>query len=189
MNLLIRLLRVIIHALFRPPITFFQESVVHFRVLPNDLDWNMHMTNSRYLSIMDLGRVDFLVRTGLGKLLLKNKRQAVLGAANIRFRRALKPLQEYSIHTRIIGVDEKWSYIEHRFESKCELIAYAIVKGIFINRQGSVPIPQILQELGQPTKLPELSETLQLWSKMDDTIKQNFGPKRDKPKRASAPKD
>ncbi len=184
MNLLIRLLYVIIHAFFRPCINFWQESIVNFRVLPNDLDFNMHMTNSRYLSIMDLGRVDFLVRTGLAKMLLQHKRQAVLGAATIRYRRALKPFQEYHLHTRIVGLDEKWFYIEQRFISQGELVAYALVRGVFINRQGSIPMQQILHEQGLPQKIPELSETLQNWSKLDEAMKSNFNPKNPKPKKS-----
>ncbi len=183
MNLLLRLIRIIIHALCRPALGFWEESVTSFRVLPNDIDFNMHMTNSRYFSIMDLGRVDLLIRTGLGKLLFANRRQAIIGATNIRFRRALKPNQSYKLHTRVAGIDEKWFYIEQRFESKEGLVAYALVKGIFITRHGSIPMSQILQEMNLSSRLPELPEILKTWSEMDESIKQRFGPKLGKTKK------
>ncbi len=43
-----------------------QTSVLTLRVLPNDLDPSLHMNNGRYLAIMDLGRIDLLIRSGIG---------------------------------------------------------------------------------------------------------------------------
>ena len=43
----------------------FDESRLTFRVLPNDLDLNLHMNNGRYLTFMDLGRVHLLAQNGL----------------------------------------------------------------------------------------------------------------------------
>jgi acyl-CoA thioesterase FadM len=126
---------------------------------------------------MDLGRVDLLIRTGLGKIFFRHKWKAVLGAANIRFRQALRPFQEYLLYTRIMGFDEKWAYLEQRFESKGELVAYAIVKGVFIDHEGRIPMPRILNELGLPAKYPPLPKILQYWSQMDDVIKETFNPK------------
>jgi len=41
-----------------------------FRVLPTDLDVLGHMNNGVYLSIMDLGRMDLLQRSGVWSRLL-----------------------------------------------------------------------------------------------------------------------
>lgn len=67
MNLIFRLIRVIVHAVFREKLGPFDESKVNFRVLPNDLDLNFHMNNGRYLTLMDLGRIDYFVRCGIAK--------------------------------------------------------------------------------------------------------------------------
>lgn len=89
MNLVLRLIRIVFHAFFRPKAGFFDKTTVDFRVWVNDLDLNMHMTNSRYLSVMDLGRTDLLIRAGLAHHFWRHNWQAVLGAANLRFRRGL----------------------------------------------------------------------------------------------------
>lgn len=65
MNLIFRLAKVLITAFFRDRLSLLDESVLEFRVLPTDLDVNLHMNNARYLSVMDLGRLDLLVRAGL----------------------------------------------------------------------------------------------------------------------------
>ncbi|GAC28971.1 acyl-CoA thioesterase [Brumicola pallidula] len=41
--------------------------------MPNDLDVNMHVNNGRYLTLCDLTRVDFFVRSGIAGLMLKHK--------------------------------------------------------------------------------------------------------------------
>lgn len=167
MNLFIRLFRVIIHAFFRSRIAFHDVSVVKFRVWLNDIDLNFHLTNSRYFSVMDLGRTDLLIRSGLGKHFIKNRWQAVLGSASLRFRRSLKPFQSYELHTRIIGLDEKWAYIEQRFLSEEGLVAYGIVRGIFVGKGGSIPIKEVLSTLNLPEEFPPLREDLKHWNAME----------------------
>ena len=65
MNLIFRLLKTLLLYLLRPTRRgILEESVVRFRVWPNDLDTNLHMNNGRYLTLMDLGRLDLLLRNG-----------------------------------------------------------------------------------------------------------------------------
>ncbi|HAJ90090.1 MAG TPA: Mesenchymal stem cell protein DSCD75, partial [Rhodospirillaceae bacterium] len=54
MNLLLRVLYVFISAFFKPKIAdICAPSYLKLVVCPNDLDFNMHMNNGRYLTIMD----------------------------------------------------------------------------------------------------------------------------------------
>ena len=146
MNLLLRFLRIVIQAFFREKVSPFKESTVSFRVFFHDLDYNFHMTNSRYHSMSDLARVDSLMRSGLGRFLAKNGYGTVLGSSYIRFRRSLQLFQKVTVRTRLVGFDTKWFYIEHYFESNGQLIASSIIKGIFIKQGKSVKIEQVLKE-------------------------------------------
>ena len=67
------------------------ESVLRFRVMPDDLDVNVHMNNGRYLALMDLGRFDVIVRAGLYRPRSHTRRWPLIGSAMIRFRRSLRP--------------------------------------------------------------------------------------------------
>lgn len=63
MNLWFRLLYLLLCSFFRPRLAApFGVSRLPFRVLPNDLDSNLHMTNGRYWNIFDLGRLDLILR-------------------------------------------------------------------------------------------------------------------------------
>ena len=177
MNLFFRLIRIIIHALYRQKLHFLDTGVVTFRVLPLDLDINRHMTNSRYLSMMDLGRTDLLIRTGLARLTWKKKwGGSVLGAATIRWRRGLTPFQKFEIHTRVIGWDEKAFYLDQKVLAQEHVIAHAIVKAIFINRKGSISASDIVDMLGKKdvhTPSPELPEAVKHWKASEDAMRED----------------
>jgi acyl-CoA thioesterase FadM len=163
MNLLIRLIIVFIEGRFRRKLHPLSESVLHMRVLPNDLDLNMHMNNGRYLAIMDLGRMDLLLRAGLLPLLFKHRWQPLAGAVNIRFRQSLLPFAKYRIHTKIVAWDEKWFYIEQRFEKKNRLIANAHVKALFRSPKGNVRPEEILGLLKMNIDPPKVPEKVRKW--------------------------
>ncbi|MFQ5935123.1 MAG: acyl-CoA thioesterase [Acidiferrobacterales bacterium] len=156
MNLIFRLIRVLVTAFFRDRLSLLDESTLEFRVWPTDLDVNFHMNNARYLSMMDLGRLDLLVRAGLFATLMKQRWQPVVGSATIRYRRSLKPFQKYRLCSRIVGWDHKWFYLEQRFEVGDTLVASAVVKGLLRGSERYVPTAELLDSAGHdPESLPE----------------------------------
>ncbi|MGD9171509.1 MAG: thioesterase family protein, partial [Candidatus Thiodiazotropha sp.] len=117
MNLLLRFLKVFLTALLRPRMGLLESSTLSFRVLPTDLDFNLHMNNARYLSFMDLGRTDLLVRAGMLGLVSRKRWKPVTGSIDIKYRRSLMPFQRFKLYTRVLCWDEKWLYLEQRLES------------------------------------------------------------------------
>lgn len=148
MNLLFRLLCMLFSAPFRKRQEFTETMTVQFRVWPTDLDINFHMTNSKYLSLMDLGRLDLMLGSGMMREVLKQRWGPVLSVASIRFRRQLNPFQKFSLHTRLIGWDEKWFYMEQRFETDRGVAATALTKGLFRGANGNVPTASLLALVG-----------------------------------------
>lgn len=150
--------RVLLAALAGGRIAPLGESVVRLRVWINDLDTNLHMNNGRYLTVMDLGRLDFIVRTGLGGIMMKRRWRPMVGSAVIRFRRGLAPFERYELKTRVVWWDDKWFWIEQRFERAGALVAIGAVKGLFREPKGNVPTPEVLALLGvreRPGAIPD----------------------------------
>ena len=85
MNLYLRLLWLLWHMRGMARRGVFDESRLSFRVLPNDLDLNLHMNNGRYLTFMDLGRVHLMVQGGLMAHVRRKRWMSVLAAAEIKF--------------------------------------------------------------------------------------------------------
>ena len=57
---LLRLVKSLLTSPLRPRIEPLEEATIGLRVWPNDLDLNMHVNSGRYLSFMDIGRVEIL---------------------------------------------------------------------------------------------------------------------------------
>ena len=148
MNLFFRLLMVGFGAFFRSKLTLDDEGRISLRVLPNDLDLNFHMNNGRFLSVMDLGRIDLIIRMGMLKTLSSNGWYPVIGAIHTTFRNSLYLFERYEIVSKIIGWDEKWIYINQSIERNGEEVATAVMKTLFMSENGKVPTDLIAKALG-----------------------------------------
>lgn len=169
MNLYIRLFLVIIKSLFAKKIAVTETSVLPFRVLPTDIDLNMHLNNGRYFSIMDLGRVALTVRCGLLAICFKRKWLPVLGSEMIRFIGEIKPLSKYELHTTCIGHDGKWFYIRQDFYQNEKRKARAYVRGVFLYGRKKVSPKEMIEELGEPYTYESLLVSDELKSVWDST--------------------
>jgi len=168
-SLWIRFLIMLLRACFGRRLRFPDEaSVLHGRVLPNDLDLNVHMTNSRYLAVMDLGRVDFGVRTRLLGKLLARRGQPVVGGMRISFRRPLAPLQRYRLETAVIGWTEHVMIFRHRFlvgsPGTEEVAAEAEVRTLYLHAGRKLPVQEVLEMIGYQRPSPSLDEALAYWA-------------------------
>ena len=167
MNLIFRLLWVIASGFWRRRLHPLSESVLHLRVLPNDLDLNFHMNNGRFLSLMDLGRMDLLIRTDLAAALVKHRWQPLVGAVNIRYKVSLLPFQKYRLHTKVIGWDEKWFYIEQRFERRNRTIAVGLVKALFRGDHRNIPPEETLRLIQVNIDPPNMPDKIKKWLSME----------------------
>ena len=161
MNLYIRLFLYLIKAAFRKKIDAMETSSLRFHVWPNDLDFNMHMNNGRYLTIMDLGRLDFMLCCGLFIKAMKKGYAPVLGSVKIRYRLPLMPFQAYDPKTKLISWDEKWIYMEQRFviskgQKAGAVAAIALLKASLLDTKNkkTVPAPELLKMIGHDDLAP-----------------------------------
>jgi acyl-CoA thioesterase FadM len=155
MNLWFRLLCVLLAAPWRSrldPRTGISR--LSFRVLPHDLDANLHMNNGRYLTIMDLGRIDFVLRSGLWRPLWRNGWAPIASAVVIRFRRELRPFEAYWLDTRIVAWSDTTAVMEQTFMPKSgrsgQAAARALMKAGFYERSSRsfVTVKRLISVLG-----------------------------------------
>jgi len=166
--MVLRLLAALVAALFGPRTGFLDERAIALRVWPNDLDSNLHMTNSRYLLAMDVGRWDLVAGTGFWRELWRRRWFPLLGSATLRFRRPLDPFQRYRLVTRLVAWDEKWCFIEQRFEREGHVHAVGRVKALFRGPEGQVPTAALLAAAGYPGAPPrQMPEAMRLWQEAE----------------------
>ena len=128
------------------------------------------MNNGVYLSILDLGRLDMLVRSGIWAIVNARGWYPVVVAETISFRKSLTLWQRFDVESRVLGFDDKAVYVEQRFTVDGEIYAKAFIRGRFLKRSGGVvPMHELLDAVGPvpaaasvPTWLHEWSQTTAL---------------------------
>ena len=98
MNLYFRVFLVILKALCSKGLKgLLDPSVVRFRLLPNDLDFNGHMNNGRYHTIVDLMLIEYFVRSGYAQALVKAGWRPMAGGSFVSYRKGLEPFERYTL--------------------------------------------------------------------------------------------
>ncbi len=80
-------------------------SQIERRVALRELDINWHMNQARYLQVMELGRVDWFLRSGAEAQLRRQGVKTVVAEQRVVYRRELKLGTSYLIDTRALGVE------------------------------------------------------------------------------------
>ncbi len=167
MKLWFRMLYYFIATWFRPNIeNLLDTSELTFRVWPTDLDISLHMNNGRYMTIMDFGRLDLMVRSPLWREALQNKWTPVVSNTIVRFRRELRCFEPFVLETRIVDWSDIDAVFEHRIlfakgPLKDQVAAYALVRAGLYDRAKKAYVPvETLMDLTNthPTEKPNLEE-------------------------------
>jgi len=166
MNLFLRLLLLLVTARFRGRCDILGPTRKRFLVWPPDLDVLLHVNNGVYLSMLDVARVDLMLRSGVAGILRRRGFYPVVAAETIRFRRSLQLFQSFEVETAIIGWDEKAFIIQHHFWRGTELIADAVIRARFLRRGGgTVATRELLEAIGRSIDSPALPEWVDAWNR------------------------
>ena len=134
MTMRVRTALTLLQSRSRPRIDVHDIATLPMRVWPSDTDVLRHMNNGVYLSIMDVGRYDLLVRSGLWRTLKAHQVYPVVTSETISFRKSLLPRQRYVLNTKIVGYDAISVYVEQRFTVEDEVFAVGFVRGRMLRR-------------------------------------------------------
>ncbi|GAA0347598.1 hypothetical protein GCM10009092_09970 [Bowmanella denitrificans] len=171
MNLYLRLLLALLKG-FRTKQKHPLEPIVsYFRVMPWDLDVLGHMNNGRYLQISDVARMDWMSQARILNAILRNRWGALLGGSLIRYSRALKLWQKYRVVTRVTSWDERWFFIEHRFETMCgKEVACCLTRAALRSKKGWAGTQPIIDEVVPGLQSPAHCPKVSAWLNADDTL-------------------
>jgi acyl-CoA thioesterase FadM len=162
-NLYFRLLYTYLFARFRPPVSMLDACLTPFRCWPNDLDVLRHMTNGRYFTLLDIARIDLMIRARFAKPISDNGMYPVVVAETMRFRKSIEPFQKFLVETQVLGWDEKAFVLSQRFLRGEKCVAEAIIRARFLRKTGGSVSPKEILALGgittpSPTLSPEVSQ-------------------------------
>jgi acyl-CoA thioesterase FadM len=149
-----------------PPLSILGEDSLRMRVWPNDIDFNLHLNNARYLSIMDYGRTHLLARTRLLEHIVRSRWQPLVGAVWVTYRRSLPLFSLFTLTSRLVCWDERWFYIEQNFRGIAGQCAVGWVKGILRNKQGIIPPQKAIESVAPGALSPQMPEAIATWNEL-----------------------
>ncbi len=183
MNLWFRLIGFLLTTRWRLPLALPHEaSILRFRAWPNDLDVSLHVNNGRYLTLMDLGRLDLMIRAGLWRDVTRNRWTPIASNVLIRFRREIRLWQRFRIETRLVTWDATNVVMEQIFvleggSRDGQIAARALFKGGIYDRQkrAFVTIARLMQEIGASADAPDPTPEVAAFLAADDTLRGRSG--------------
>jgi acyl-CoA thioesterase FadM len=122
------------------------------------LDFNRHVNNGRYLMLADIGRIHWFVKAGVMTAARQRNAFPVVGDSIAKFRRELKAFQTFEIHSRLLGWDDRWGFIEHRFVRGGRVLGVVAIRGVFKGPGGPVKPQELMADLGFTMPSPQLPE-------------------------------
>ena len=130
-------------------LTLKETSEIRFRCRLSDIDNFLEMNNGRVFTLYDLGRIDFAVRTGLGKQLLKQRWGLVVAGSTIQYRKRIRAFDKVTLKTKIVGIDARWMYIEQSMWVKGKPCSSAILRTGVTKGGRVIETSKVLAALGQ----------------------------------------
>lgn len=146
-----------------PPLGLFDTHVSHHRCWPWDIDFWMELNNGRALTLFDLGRIPLAMRTGLVGVLKARRWGLTIAGSAVRYRRRVRMFDRIEMHSRLIGWDHRFVYIDQVMVVGGVATSQALLRSAVTDAQGIVPPERVAVALGVDPVSPALPDWVQAW--------------------------
>ncbi len=165
----LRLIRLVVKNKFKQQKIYVgDESVLPMRVGLVDIDPFMELNNGRHLTLMDFGRFDLAMRSGLMKVVKDNKWGLAVAGASVRYRHRLKYRQKFNLHSHLVGYDDKWFYFHQKTVSNGKIHSAALVRTAVTSKDGIVNSKKVLITMGYTDISYNVPDWVLAWAKSDE---------------------
>ncbi|MDF1764519.1 MAG: acyl-CoA thioesterase [Oleibacter sp.] len=137
-----------------------------YRVWPHQIDYNLHLNNAKYLTLLEHARWNHFIDIGKFKPMFDQRLNVVIAALEISFIRELGLFTKFEIHSRFVTWDEKYMYIEQRLIVKGKLYGHVTVKLAGVRKGKRVMPEQICEVLGIDYALGTPVPYIENWAEM-----------------------
>lgn len=163
----IRITKMLTYGSFKPKMKVTDKSILKMRVWPGDIDVFWELNNGRHLTIMDFGRFDLALRSGLLKLVKQKSWGLVVTGASVRYRHRLKLFQKYELHSEVIGHDDKWIYFHQKTIRNGRIHSAALIRTAVTSKKGIVKVEEVMKSIGHIDEIPILPQWVKAWAEAD----------------------
>lgn len=148
-----------------PPLKVGETHVTRITCMPWDIDYQLEMNNGRVLTLFDIGRVVMLERLGVVTRVRALKWYGTIAGSTIRYRRRITLFQKLEIRSRVIGVDQRFNYIEQSLwrTNDGECCAHAVLRVAITTGKGIIPSSEVIEKLGLDYSEMILPDWVKAW--------------------------
>lgn len=137
---------------------------------PWDLDPWWELNNGRTLTLFDLGRMPLSVRLGMVAALKANGWGMTAAGNTVRYRRRVRMFHRVQMHSRLIGWDARFVYVEQAMWRGGEALNHILVRLAATDAQGIMPPHRLITAMGHKGTLsPALPDWVTAWIAADAT--------------------
>eukprot|EP00164_Ancoracysta_twista_P003782 GFYU01005069.1.p1 GENE.GFYU01005069.1~~GFYU01005069.1.p1 ORF type:complete len:194 (+),score=39.79 GFYU01005069.1:99-680(+) len=115
------------------------------RVRLMDIDYNMHMNNSKFIEAFEMARMDLMSKTGLTETVFKKRLTPIVASLQVVYYKPLTFNQQYTINTQVAGWDDRWMYFHQSMTRGETVCATLLVKAVVLQRGQRVTLPKLLE--------------------------------------------
>ena len=165
----LRMMKVMAEARRAPPLGLFEAHVSQHICWPWDLDLWWELNNGRTLTLYDLGRLPLARRTGLDTVLAAKGWGMAVAGSSIRYRRRVTAFNRLTMHTRCIGWDARFVYMEQSLWRAGDCTSHVLIRSAITSTKGIVPPAEMALAIGVAPESPALPDWVQAWIAADAT--------------------
>jgi acyl-CoA thioesterase FadM len=165
----VRMVKEMLRARRMGPLGPFDTHVSHHICWPWDLDLWMELNNGRTLTLYDLGRLPLGRRTGIERILREKRWGLTVAGSTIRYRRRVTVFAQFTMHTRCVGWDNRFLYMEQSMWQGDECASHALIRSAVVGKSGIVPPAELALALGAAPESPPLPAWVEAWITADAT--------------------
>ncbi|MGB0507047.1 MAG: thioesterase family protein [Pikeienuella sp.] len=163
-----RLALAMIRASRMPALSPGDSHVDYMHAMPWDIDPFGDLNNGRIVTLSDVGRVALAKRSGLLSTLKKRRWGFAMAGSTPQYRRRITMFEPLELHSRLIGRDQKFFYIEHNFYVRSQAAANIMCRTVITSKGRLVSTDEVAQELGRTDWNPPLPDWVKNWAAADD---------------------
>lgn len=124
----------------------------------------LEMNNGRMLTLYDLGRFQLAARVGLIDALVKNGWALTIAGSSTRYRKRITPFRRFETRSRLIGWDDRFSYLEQSMWVQGECASHVLYRTAALEKGKVVAPSRVGEALGLPAQSPPLPGWVTAWT-------------------------
>ncbi|WP_371170421.1 acyl-CoA thioesterase [Aliiroseovarius sp. 2305UL8-7] len=145
------------------PLPVTGTHISHHRCWPWDIDLWRELNNGRTLTLYDLGRIPLAGRTGLSRMLLKNRWGLTMAGASVRYRKRIRTFTRLEMRSRVVGWDDRFIYLEQSMWLGEDCANQILYRSAVTDHNGIVPTARVVEAIGHDGPSPTLPSWVQAW--------------------------